>query len=218
MTYDTAYLAADFFGFIKHLQARIDHEAHALKVARLLEIRVRLGAMNRSNPEGLHGAQIMVQPWWYGNSDVLRHELAHIMLWWSGLEAEIIAEFGDELGWKVIENLCNHAVAFLRYPQPLVDDAIKEHGVSAQAVQHLRSLVRGRPEQALNRLIYDDPHALRAGFLTNGLFIQEVAQCNWSLPFSWLAEIRNPVRCFPEDAKVTFAWSNSNSLIGVCVG
>lgn len=215
MTYDTAYLAADFFKHVKKLQEYAGNELHAIKLARALQIRVRVGPLNRSQPER---SRIMVQPWWFGDTDVVRHEIAHIMLWWSGLEEEIVQEFGDELGWQVIENLCNHAVAFLRIPPNLVSEAIDHYGVSAQAVQHLRQVTRATPVQALNRLIYDDPHALRAGFLTNGMFIAEVAQCNWSLPFGWSDRIPEPALHFPSRADVSLVRLNSLQTLGVCWG
>lgn len=219
MTYDTSYLAEDYFGYIKALQKYADHEPHALRLARALEVRVRIGVLNRTYPETPNGPRIVVQPWHYGNSDMLRHELAHVMLWWSGLEAEILAEYGDELGWKVIENLCNHAVGFLRIPPPMVEEATRLYGVTAQAVQHLQKLSGARPEVALRRLIYDDPRAERAGFLTSGLYIQEVAQCNWGLPFGWLDRVPEPALKFPKDAKVSFApLGGGHSLIGVCWG
>lgn len=218
VTYDTTYLAADFFQFIKDTQAWTGHERHALKLARALEIRVRVGLLNRSNPEGLHGPQIMVQPWYYGNSDMLRHEVAHVMLWWSGLEAEIIHEFGHEAGWKVIENLCHQAIAFLRIPQPLVDDAVKKFGVTARAVQHLARQTGARPEVAMRRLVYDDPRALRAGFILNGTYVQEVAQCNWSLPFGWLDHVPKVRKSFPQDANVSYLKLPGTQSVGVCWG
>ena len=50
-------------------------------------------------------------------------------------------------------------------------------------------------------------------------YIQEVAQCNWSLPFSWLERVPEPARKFPSSAKVTFAaLTGGYSLIGICQG
>lgn len=219
MTYDTTYLVSDYIGFVRGLLKRADYEKHALKLARLLEIRVRIGLLNRTYPEAKDGARIIVQPWYYGNSDVLRHEMAHVMLWWSGLEAEIIEEFGDEIGWKVIENLCNHAIPFLRIPQPLVDQVVAEFGVTARAVRELQKLSGTPPDMAMCRLTYDDPQAARAAFITNGEFIEHVAQCNWGLPFTWLQQVPRPARMFPDDAKVSyFTLPGRLQLIGVCVG
>ncbi|MCD0175510.1 hypothetical protein IHN32_06040 [Deinococcus sp. 14RED07] len=219
MTYDTTYLVSDYIRYVRALLEYAGHEKHALKLARVLEMRVRIGLLNRTYPEAAGGARIVVQPWYYGNSDVLRHEMAHVMLWWSGLEAEIVAEFGDEVGWNVIENLCNHAIPFLRIPQPLVDHVTAQHGVTAQAVREIQKLSGTPPDMAMCRLIYDDPQAARAAFITNGHFIQHVAQCNWGLPFSWLDRIPEPARMFPEEANVSFhTLPSRHQLIGVCWG
>jgi len=219
MAYDTTYLVADYIRYVRALLASVDHEQHAQKLARLLEMRVRVGLLNRTYPEAAGGARIVLQPWYYGNSDVLRHEMAHVMLWWSGLEAEIIQEFGDDIGWKVIENLCNHAIPFLRIPQPLVDRTIEQYGVTARAVREIQKKSGTPPEMAMCRLTYDDPQAARAGFITNGIFVQHVAQCNWSLPFGWLDEVPRPAKRFPEGAKVTFfTLPGKLQLIGMCWG
>lgn len=217
MAYDTTYLVADYIRYVRALLQHAGHEKHALKLARLLEMRVRVGLLNRTYPEATGGARIVVQPWHYGNSDVLRHEMAHVMLWWSGLEAEIIEEYGDEIGWKVIENLCNHAIPFLRIPQPLVDHVTSQHGVTARAVREIQKLSGTPPNMAMCRLTYDDPQAARAAFITNGQFIQHVAQCNWSLPFSWLQQVPRPARLFPDTANVTYhTLPGRLQLIGVC--
>lgn len=216
MSYDTDHLVADYIGYVKALQAHAGNEAHALRLARALEIRVRVGWVNRSYPELPDGARVVVQPWWYGNTDVLRHEMAHVMLWWSGLEREILEEFGDDLGWKVIENLCHHAALFLRHPQPMVDEAVRRYGVTAQAVGHLRKLSGARPEEAMRRLVYDDPHAARAGFIASGVYIREVALCGLGLPFGWMERVPEPALRFPSEARASFLVLPGAGLLGVC--
>lgn len=218
MSYDTDFLVRDYFKYVRHAQELLQHEPHALKFARALEIRVRIGLHNRCHAEHENGPCITVQPWHYGNSDVIRHETAHILLWWSGLEAEIIEEYGEELGWKVVEKLCNYAITFLKMPQPVVDAALAEYGVSAAAVDHLRRTMKATPEQALHRVIYDDMHAERAGWLMSGERVSETAHCNWSLPFGWLDHVPDLVRRFPREANVTFKTYQGSRLIGVCWG
>lgn len=218
MTYDTAHLASDYIYYLKAVQKELRHEAHALRVARELDIRVRIGFSNRCTPEHPDGPLMVVQPWHYGNTDVVRHEEAHILLWWSGLEDEIIAEFGEELGWRVVENLCQFAVGFLRITQPMVDQAVDRYGVSARAVKHLKKVSGADTQTALRRLVYDDPRSCRAGFLLSGRYVAEVAQCNWSLPFSWAEEVIKPARRFPPDANVSFLKLTPSQTLGVCWG
>lgn len=218
MTYDTAHLASDYIYYIKAVQQQLKHEPHALRFARALEIKVRVGLTNRCTPDHPEGPRMVVQPWHYGNTDVVRHEEAHILLWWSGLEAEIIAEFGEELGWRVVENLCQFAVGFLRITPPMVEQATQRYGVTARAVKHLQQLSGADARIALLRLVYDDPRSCRAGFLTSGRYVSEVAQCNWALPFGWLDEVPKPARWFPPDAHVSFLQLNRSQTLGICWG
>jgi len=185
-TYDIERLPSDFIRYVKDLHAYANHEQHSYKLARALQIRVRVSLHNSAVPESEPDPVIFLQPWWYGgNNDVTRHELAHVMLWWSGLEERIKLEYGVEVGKLVIEGLCNQAIAFLRIPQPLVDQAVKWYGVSARAVRHLMQATRSTYQMAMDRLVFDQPTEARAAFLTSGKYIAGIATCNVRLPF-WL--------------------------------
>ncbi|UQN05507.1 hypothetical protein [Deinococcus sp. QL22] len=218
MTYDNTHLVSDYIRYVKAVQRHLRYEAHALRFAQALEIRVKIGLSNRCHTEHPDGPVMTVQPWHWGNSDIVRHETAHVLLWWSGLEAEIIEEYGEELGWKVVENLCNFTISFLKITQPMLDSAVLRYGQDAKVVRHLQKIARATPQQALLRTVYDDPNGLCAGFMTSGKYIQEVAQCNWSLPFGWLDRVPEPALWFPDEAKVSFARINSNATLGMCWG
>lgn len=219
MSYNTEHLAEDFIRYIKRLQAYADHEPHAYKLCKVLKMRVRVGLQNRAYPEAIPQPVIFVQPWYFaGNNDVIRHEALHVMLYWSGLETEIIKEFGPEVGWRVVENLCNQVTAFLQITQPMVDEALRLYGVSAAAVRHLQKVSGADARAALRRLVYDDPQAERAGFIALGSHISDVEQCNWGLPFGWLDQVFEPEKCFPKDANVSFLRVARRQMIGVCWG
>ncbi|WP_272976892.1 hypothetical protein [Deinococcus geothermalis] len=214
------HLPREFISYLKEVQAAIGHEANAFRAARLLEISMKVGAENyvltESDPPVMH-----LQPWFYGwNNDVIRHEMAHIILAWSRVEAHLIRDFGSrEAALPMIENLCNQALAFLQITQPMVNAAVKRHGVSAQAVRHLMRLSGAHADRALHRLIQDDPDAARSGFVTSGKYIGQVSYCNLPLPF-WLFErVPEPALRFPPDTNATFSRiPNTHNLIGVCWG
>lgn len=219
MSYNLDLLPGDFVSYVKAVQAQAGHEAHSYKLARALQVRVRVGLYNYAIPESQPRPVIFLQPWYYGgNNDVTRHEIAHVMLWWSGLEHQILNAYGHETGWKIVEGLCSQAVAFLQITQPMVDAAVRRYGVSAQAVRQLQRVSGAQPEVALRRLVYDDHQAERAGFITSGHYIAETAQCNLSLPFGWLDRVPEPVRKFPEGAKVSLLRLKPGQTLGVCWG
>lgn len=219
-TYDLDQLPADFIGYIKKLQALTGNEAHAYRLARALQIRVRMGLYNYTLPESWPDPLIVLQPWYFGwSNDVMRHEMAHIMLWWSGLEAQILAAYGPEDGWPLVEKLCNQAVAFLHITPPMLQEAVTQHGISAQAVLHLQKISGASTSTALRRLIYDVPEAERAGFITSGKHISEVALCNLNLPFSWLERVPEPTTRFPQPSSLTTATlKTKGNIVGVWWG
>lgn len=218
-TYDPEHLPADFIRYIKAVQNHAGHEAHAYRLARALQIRVRVGLHNYCLPEAQPDPLIVLQPWYFGwSNDVLRHELAHILLYWSGLESHVLAHYGPEDGWPIVERLCQQAVAFLHIPQPLLDEAVRAHGLSAHAVLHLQRASRAGLSTALRRLIYDQPDAQRAGFITSGPYVREVAQCNFRLPFGWLDRVPEPQARFSHAGGLTVARVDSTSTVGVVQG
>ena len=197
--YDLERLPTDFIQYVKDLHAYANHEQHSYKLARALQIRVRVALHNSALPGADPEPVIFLQPWWYsGNNDVTRHEIAHVMLWWSGLEARILKEHGLDLGKKIIEGLCNQAIAFLRIPQPMVDAAVKRYGVSAQAVDSLIKQTRAPYQMAMDRLMFDKPCESRAAFLTSGKYIVGVSVCNFRLPFWVFDRVPEPQLLVPQ--------------------
>ncbi|UWX64164.1 hypothetical protein [Deinococcus rubellus] len=186
--YDLERLPIDFMQYIRDLHAYANHEPHSCKLARALQIRVRVALHNSALPDADPDPVIFLQPWWYsGNNDVTRHEIAHVMLWWSGLEARILKEYDVDTAKRIIEGLCNQAIAFLRIPQPMADAAVKRYGVSAQAVAALMRQTRAPYQMAMDRLTFDKPCESRAAFLTSGKHIVGVSVCNFRLPF-WVSD------------------------------
>lgn len=208
----------DFISYLKEIQAYVGNEPNAFRAARMLEIQMKVGAENYvltdTEPPIMH-----LQPWFYGwNNDVLRHELAHVLLAWSRVEEHLIQEFGSrEAARPMIEYLCNQALAFLHIPQNMVDAAVKRHGVSAQAVKTLMRVSGAKADRALHRLVQDNPDAARSGFLTNGNYISQVSICNMQLPFWAFHRVPEPTKEFPPEANATFRLlKNRQHLVGVC--
>ncbi|GGR31157.1 ImmA/IrrE family metallo-endopeptidase [Deinococcus ruber] len=187
MSFDPDRIGPDFIAYIKRIQTHANYEAHAFRLAKTLQMRVRVGLLNRAYPSNTSQSVIVLQPWYYGwSSEVLFHEIAHVLVFWSGLETNIIKEFGPDAGWKIIEKLCNQAIAFLRIPQPVVDAAVKKHGITARTIIELMRQTNVTYQMAMDRLVLDKPADARAAFLiNNGKYVSGVSICNMRLPF-WI--------------------------------
>ncbi|MFB9994110.1 hypothetical protein ACFFLM_19305 [Deinococcus oregonensis] len=209
-----------YIQFVKDIQAYLEHEPNSYKALHRLGIHVRMGRDNyvitQSKPPVVY-----LQPWFYGyNNETVEHEYGHILLAWSNIESQMIQEYGSrEAAQPFIESLCEQALPFLRITQPMVDEAVRRYGVTSRAVVFLMLKAKARPEVALRRLIYDHPNAERAGFITSGNYIREVARCNLGLPFSWLERVPEPSAWFPSDIPVSFTRiPHTHNLIGVVAG
>lgn len=210
-------LPQDFIEFVRALQKHAKYEAHSYKLAKALGMRVRIGLTNYAVPAADSRPIIVLSPWYFGgDNDVTRHEIGHVMLYWSGLERLIVQEYGLEEGMQIIERLCQQAVAFLRITQPMVDKAIRRYKVSARAVAYLQKLTGANPQTCLDRLIYDDPSAERAGFITSGKYISGIASCNVRLPFWLFDRVPEPKQVLPQASLIRLP--HSYGLIGVVNG
>lgn len=193
-------LPEDFIGYIRQIQALTGHEAHSFRLAKALGIDVRLGKVNSVRPAAWPRPVMELSHWDYGgDTPATRHELNHILLYWSGLEKAIFDEYGEESGRIIMENLCNQTAASLQITQPMVDDAVGRYGVTARAVRHLQKLSGASPDVALRRLIYDKASAMRAGWLLSGHHIIQTEDCNHGLPFFRLDRVPEPKLLFPKE-------------------
>lgn len=211
---DIEQLPEAFIDYIRDIQASKNHEAHCFRLAKALNCRVRVGLANYSQPRA-NPPTIVLQPWYFGtNNDVMRHELAHVLATWSGIERWVLEEYGLEEGLPIVERLCDQAIAFLTIPQPYVDRAVRRHGVSALAVQELRRELGCSHEVALRRLIHDHPRAMRAGFVLTGEYVTQVETCNLSLPFWHLSRVRGVQHHF-RDVHLSLAPLTLTTQLGV---
>ncbi|MFC4424638.1 hypothetical protein [Deinococcus navajonensis] len=214
------HLPAEFIWYVKEWQAATGYESSAWRALAQTDVRRRIGRDNYVITD-LEPPVVSFQPWFYGwDNDVVRHELAHLLLAWSRVEAHLIAALGSrEAARPFIEALCNQALAFLQITQPMVDDAVKKHGVSAKAVRQIMRVSGARADRALHRLIQDDPDAQRAGFITSGNYIQHISNCNFPLPFWLFDRVPEPMLTFPAEANATAIRTPKRpQIIGVCWG
>lgn len=211
-------LPAYFIQEIKDYSAQAHYERNAFRLSELLGVRIRPGRYTSIIPGP--PPTIILEPQLLGlrDSDHVRHELGHVIMWWSGVEKALVEEFGStEAAKPYIESLCHAAVAFLRAPQNLVDEATRRFGVSASAAAWLREETRMTPYAAMQRLVYDDPAATRAGFVMSGNYVAEVAGCNFRLPFWRYDRVPDPSYVLPDEVSPSLVHiPGTTTAIGIC--
>ncbi len=217
-TYSIEDIPAKYIKEIKKYSSMAYYERNAYKLSAALGVRIRPGIRTSVIPGPPE--TIILEPRLLGSldNDAIRHELAHVLMWRTNIEQMLIEEFGYvELATPMIEALCRAGVLFLKAPQPVVDRAIRLYGVSARAVKYVHMKGRVTPQEALQRVIYDDPSAARAGMIMSGSYVSDIAQCNFNLPF-WLAHRIPEVSHLkiPEGSQVSFCrGSHARQTIGV---
>ena len=172
---------ASLLDFVAQLHARHDHPATPAEFATALGIRVLAGDEDSANA----GPPALIT---YNRAYGLRrrftlwHEVAHILMAWHGLEAELEGQF-DEDAPRHLEAVANLTAGLLAIPRPLMREAVGQHGVTPAAVLHLKEHSRMSEGVALRRMVYDDPEASRAAAVITGPYVADVARLNCWLPF-----------------------------------
>lgn len=211
-------IPAKYIKEVKKYSSAANHERNAYRLSEAVGVRIRPG--NRTSVIPGPPVTIILEARLLGpvNNDAIRHELAHVFMWWSRIEEQLIEEYGClELALPMIERLCQAAVLFLKAPQPIVNRAVRQHGVSAKAVRYVQKTARITAQEALYRVIYDDPTAARAGVITSGNYIADMALCNFRLPFWFCDRVPEITQLsLPEGSRATFCKGTSHrQLIGV---
>lgn len=211
-------IPARYLKEVKKYSSAAKFERNAYRLSEAFGVRIRPG--DRTSVIPGPPVTIIIEPRLLGpiNNDAIRHELAHVFMWWSKIEEQLIEEYGClELALPMIEKLCEAAVLFLKAPQPIVNRGIRQYGVSAKAVMYVQKTAKVTAQEALYRVIFDDPAAARAGVITSGSYIADMALCNFQLPFWFFDRVPEITHIpLPEGSRATFCKGNSHrQLIGV---
>lgn len=215
---DIDEIPAHFIKEVKGYSKRAHYERNAFKLSEQLGIRIRPGERTSVIPGP--PPTIILSPELLGmpDSDHVRHELAHVFMWWTGVEKALVAEYGShEAARPYIESLCHAAIGFLRAPQNLVNEGVRRYGVSARCVDWLRQQTKMSHRAALQRLVYDDPMATRAGFIMTGNYVRDVATCNFRLPFWVYDRVPEVHTRLPGEVNLSMRQFSQSALkVGIC--
>ncbi|WP_104992763.1 hypothetical protein [Deinococcus sp. NW-56] len=214
---DLADIPAHFIREVKAYSKRAHYERNAFRLSEELGIRIRPGEYASVIPGPPPTIILTPELLARKDSDHVRHEVAHVIMWWSGVEKALIQEYGcAEAARPFVEALCHAAIGFLRAPQNLVDEGIRRYGVSARCVDWLCRQTRMSERAALNRLIYDDPAATRAGFIMSGNYVRDIATCNFRLPFWVYDRVPEPWQVLPGEVNPSFRRLARRLTVGIC--
>ena len=198
---------------IKDWQAHCAPHTNMNDVMRMLGITCKVFTQNLAVPTR---NLVMLTPDNFGKDNhVVRHEVNHIVLHWTGLDKwlDLYAPDSD----KVNEWICNNTTVFWEVPQPYVDHAVYEHGVTADAVLYLEQQLGCEREDALKRLVQDCPYTPRAGFIVKHGRVANVQVNGMWLPF-WLHDAVEPTtieNLFPDELKLSITSPQRGHYLGV---
>ena len=178
-------LALDFIQHVKRVQKRHDHETDFYRLATSLGLRVAPGTHNAIFPGD--PPTITIQYGLYAARYAQRigmHEIAHYLLWDSGIDQEVQRLHGDWPGAEeTLELLAHLGATILHLPDPLLKEARFLHGDEAAALLHLYQSSNAGLGEVLRRWVHAEEDASRAAWTSAGPYINDIATQNARLPF-----------------------------------
>ena len=192
-------LAVAFAAYVHQIHAQLGHVTEWRELAALLDVLVRPGVYNSCLPGPPTVITLLPDNYVSRWSDKPMHELAHVLLERSGIEAEAIRIAGSrDEAMPYIEAMCHHAAGLLQMPAPLLTEATRKHGHTAAAILYVQKHSRAGLPSAMRRWVYDQPDQARAAFTTSGSYIADAAACNIYLPFWKLDRVAEVTLAHPE--------------------
>jgi len=112
----------------------------------------------------------------------LWHEIAHVVSAWFGIEQDLQDALGLERAGPRIEAIADLLAGLFAVPAPLVQEAIRRHKVSPEAISFVAKYGKVDEAVALRRVIHHDVTASRAGAIITGSHVMDLASQNYNLP------------------------------------
>ncbi|AFZ67024.1 ImmA/IrrE family metallo-endopeptidase [Deinococcus peraridilitoris] len=209
-------LPASYVAYVEKLHALHDYELNFRLLSESLGVRIKPGLENSFVPGPT--PTIVLEPHLYGwsHSRVGLHELGHLFIRWSGIEAQLLSECSDKnYALQAMENLAHLTVAVLQIPTPLLEEALQRHGDSPAAILYMAKRSGASLGSALRRWVFQDAREPRFAFSTAGSYILDTAAFGTLIPIYRGARIPEPAIEFPEISLRTFKPGRS---VGVFVG
>lgn len=148
-------------------------------IARALDLRVVSGpvaAINLEPPPTIHLPDYMKGFW---RQHTLAHEIAHALLKWRGIDAELLAYYAPECAYSNIEALANHIAGLICFPKPFYDSTMKRFGFAPEAMIFMSRSLGAPLETAMSRAVYESESYNRAALLFRRGYVHSYASTFW---------------------------------------
>lgn len=129
-------------------------------------------------------------------SYTLAHEIAHALMQWRGIDAELLAYYAPECAHSNQEALANHVAGLMCVPKPFFDSTLKRNGFSPTAMIHLSQSLGAPLETVMARTVYEDESYHRAALFFKRGYVHSFASTFW-LEVQYYDYIAEPKKRFP---------------------
>ena len=185
---------ASVLDFTADIQARHNHPATPRAFARALGIRL-VAADEDSANAGPPAVVTYNARFGLGRRRFsLWHEMAHVMMGWHGIDADLDTWIGEADRERLREQMASIIAGQLMVPRRVVADALKEHGWSGAAVVHMRRVTGMSEPVCVRRLVSHDVKASRAAAVFVDRQVVDVASWNYRVPLLRYERIPEPAQ------------------------
>lgn len=165
-------------------------------LARALDLRVVSGpvaAINMEPPPTIHLPDYMRGFW---RQHTLAHEIAHALLQWRGIDAELLAYYAPECATNNLEALANHIAGLICFPEPFYQQTMKRFGFAPEAMLFMSRSLGAPLGAAMARTVYESDSYNRAALLFKRGYVAQYASTFWIeiQPYDY---INDPTQRFP---------------------
>lgn len=201
------YATAEAVAFAEQEHAKTDYLLSPEEFAARLGVRVIIGRENfaTDGPPAI----ISQTPDSYAPRQrfTIFHELAHVLVQRSGLEADVMAEVDPEDAEVHLEAVINHITGVLLIPDSLIRHYVTRYGFTPEALFHIRIEAGASLAATIRRGATWEPERQATIFVATERYILDVASCD-----PW-----NRIRRYDRipDARAAFPQADLLSLVSL---
>ncbi|WP_019585273.1 ImmA/IrrE family metallo-endopeptidase [Deinococcus apachensis] len=150
-----------------------------MELARALDIKVTDGPVPSINLDPPPTIQLPVSLRGFRRRHTLAHEIAHALMNWREIDAELLMYYAPECAHSNLEALANHIAGLIAIPPPIFQKAMQRYGFSPTTMTYLARVTGAPLEIAMDRVIYESDSYRRAAMLFKRNMLIDFASTIW---------------------------------------